>query len=171
MDMTASLPQNGANVKRMPAPKCSMVDRRPPARNTFLMETVGYAEVLRSYFREAAKPLGQREFARQLGVSRQAFNQILIGNRGREIRHDHLDKYARLRGVPLAVVLKEVADLAWKMESAHLPADRTAVEISPGVMVAASTAAELNAAKAPNHPAASHRHPLTAADAPAPRRG
>lgn len=133
-------------------------------------------DVLREFFKRATKKEGQRAFAKRTRINRANLNQaILGGDRERNITYDYIDKLAVADKVPLAVILKRIADVSWEMESANLPADRRGVIVNPGVMLDADTAAEMaseaSRKKTKKTQVEGHRHPLTSSDAPAPRRG
>lgn len=137
------------------------------------MATVLLEDALREFFDRASKKEGQRAFAKRTGINRANLNQaILGGDRDRNITYDYIDKLAKADGVPLAVILKRVADVAWEMESADLPADQRAVQRGPHEMIGPAVAAQLSAKNQKKQPAAGrHHHPLTPHDVPGPRRG
>lgn len=123
MAMPATVPQLVGQVKSDVADTTRQIAQGATfANDRSTLDNVGYAEVLREFFRREAEKTSQRKLAVELGISRQAFNGILVGGKGRDIRPSHVDALARVRGVPLTTVLREVLVLAFEMETeAALP--------------------------------------------------
>lgn len=67
--------------------------------------------------RELRKGITQGELAQRLQIARQSVNQIL-GGRGRRVNTSHLDGYAETAGMPVSVLLRDLANIAWELENA-----------------------------------------------------
>lgn len=90
--------------------------------DTYGVEKVEIAAVMREYFQRLADAEGQGAVATKMGIPRQNLNAILNVRDGRIVQPQHLDAYAASRGVPGSVVLREVMVLCFEMETeAALP--------------------------------------------------
>ena len=107
------------------------------------MERLPLGAIAREYLRRASVAESQKRLAERIGVPRQNLNQILLGGRGREVTLAHLDSYAQSVGKPLSILLRDIAQLAWEVET------RQAVPTAEGAAVSPAMAEQIAAATSP----------------------